>query len=257
MLAAVEGLCRDVGERILEARGSGVRAAYSVKADRSLVTAIDEMSEELLIEGLGRILLRSRFLAEESHSELEGKLDRLWIVDPIDGTTNFIHGIPAFAISIALYMQGKAVLGTVYDVASGIAYSACEGMEGITINGIKAAGVSATERLGDALLATGFPISAIPELGAYIEVLKRLMPITHGIRRIGAAALDLAWVASGRFDGFFEYNLKPWDVAAGAYLVQKAGGQVSGLDGNPDFLFSRQILASNGHLHLELTNAVA
>lgn len=243
--------------RLSKAGEELVRGAEHVrKSDSSLVTEIDVLSEKLLIEGLSALLPDSKFLAEEGHGTHDGDLHNLWIIDPIDGTTNFIHGIAAWCISIALYVEGRPVLGVVYDVPHATAYSACEGVEGMSVEG-QSAEVSTTEQLSDALLATGFPISAIPQLDDYLRILGSLMTRTHGIRRIGAAALDLAWVACGKFDGFFEYNLKPWDVAAGAYLVHKAGGKVTTFSGGDDFLFARQILASNGRrLHVELLEAM-
>ncbi len=219
------------------------------KADSSLVTSIDLGSEERLVNGFKKILPNSHFLAEENFNQHEPN-EILWIIDPIDGTTNLVHGLPMYCISVALQINAKTVLGIIYELNSDECYIAHEGMPGATMNG-KPISVSGAQHLEDSLLATGFPVVDLSRLDAYIDILKEFMKRTHGLRRLGSAAMDLAYVACGRCDGFYEYGLSPWDVAAGAYLVEKAGGRVNDFKGAHDYLHGREIVASNGLIQPE------
>ena len=219
------------------------------KADTSLVTSIDLGSEARLVEGFTRILPGSHFLAEEKYSVHDPK-ELLWIIDPIDGTTNLVHGLPMYCISVALQVNAKTVFGIIYEISSGECYSAYEGQDGATLNG-RPISVSKANKLQDTLLATGFPVVDFSRLEPYMDILKIFMQRTHGLRRLGSAAMDLAYVASGRCDGFYEYGLNPWDVAAGAYLVEKAGGKVTDFRGKDDFIHGREIVASNSCFHEE------
>ena len=173
-----------------------------------------------------------------------------WIVDPLDGTTNFLHGIPHFAISIALERDGEIVAGLVYDPVRDEMYSAEKGL-GAYVNDRRLR-VSARRRLGDAVIGTGMPFGERGERPAYLATLAAVMTATSGVRRIGAAALDLAYVAAGRYEGFWEFALSPWDIAAGMLLVREAGGYVSDLSGGHAMMTSGDVLAANDHLHLPL-----
>jgi myo-inositol-1(or 4)-monophosphatase len=170
-----------------------------------------------------------------------------WIVDPLDGTTNFMHGLPPYSISIALSEQGKIVAGVVYIVTSDEMFTATiEG--GAWLNGSRIS-VSAASRIEDSLIATGFPYKNFSRLGSFMGALEYFIRNTHGVRRMGSAAVDLAYVACGRFDAFFEYNLNPWDVAAGALLVKEAGGMVSDFSGDGDNVNGAETIASNSLLY--------
>lgn len=212
------------------------------KALHSLVSYVDRSAEGQLVKGLGGLLPEAVFLTEEETVQTRDG-DLQWIIDPLDGTTNFLHQLPCFAISVALRAGGATVLGIVYEINRPECFYAWSG-GGAYLDG-KPIGVSGTTRLEDSLLATGFPYYDFERMDAYMDVLRTLMKESRGIRRLGSAAVDLAYVACGRFDGFFEYSLHPWDVAAGALLVQEAGGRVADFSGGDDFLFGKEILASN------------
>jgi myo-inositol-1(or 4)-monophosphatase len=220
------------------------------KADASLVTSIDIEVESRLTEGFAQILPEAECLAEENHNT-EQKSDLFWIIDPIDGTTNLVHNFPMYCISVALHHKGKTIMGIIYEITSGECFWAHEGQEGAYLNQ-KRINVSEADTVKKSLIATGFPPNAFPNLDKYLKEFRALMTSTQGLRRLGSAAMDLAYVACGRCDGFFEYSLKPWDIAAGAYLVQKAGGKVTDFSGGDNYLFGGEILADNGLNHNEL-----
>lgn len=240
----------DTATYIKKERESWNNADVSIKADTSLVTSIDKSVEERLVTSFGKLLPESDFLAEEFHNQ-NAETDLCWIIDPIDGTTNLVHNIPMYCISVALRKEGKTVLGIVKEISMGECFWTYEGASNAFLNK-KPIQVSTTSHLRDSLIATGFPMSDFEDLKAYMGHFKYFMLETRGLRRLGSAALDLAYVACGRCDAFFEYNLKPWDVAAGEYIVRKAGGMVNDFEGKDNFLFGTQILASNGKIHKEL-----
>jgi myo-inositol-1(or 4)-monophosphatase len=219
------------------------------KSDKSLVTSLDVASEQMLVRGLSKILPEADFLAEELHHDQKSK-KLFWIIDPIDGTTNFAHGFPMYCISLALWQEDRIVLGIIYEMTSKECFWAHEGREGAYLNEIEM-NVSSVKTVKESVIATGFPSSAFEHIDKYVSQFRTFMTTTQGLRRLGSAAMDLAYVAAGRCDGFFEYELKPWDVAAGAYLVQKAGGMVTDFEGGDNFIFGKQILASNNHIHDE------
>jgi myo-inositol-1(or 4)-monophosphatase len=173
-----------------------------------------------------------------------------WIVDPLDGTTNFLHGVPHFSISIALERDGDIIAGVIYDPTRDEMYWAEKGA-GAFLNDRRRR-VSARRQLGEALIATGFPFRGRPQHPAYNAALARVMEATSGVRRFGSAALDLAYLAAGRYDGYWEFALQPWDLAAGLLLVREAGGFVSDLAGGQGMMTSGDVLAANAHLHLPL-----
>ncbi len=212
-----------------------------VKSLNSLVSYVDKTAERQLVAGLGELLPGSTFLTEEETvAQTEGEFQ--WIIDPLDGTTNFLHQLPCFAVSVALRQHGDIVLGIVYEVNRHECFSAWKG-GGAWLNG-RRIHASATTTLADSLVATGFPYRDFDTMHRYIHILQHLMKSTRGLRRYGAAAVDLAYVACGRFDSFFEYGLAAWDVAAGILLVQEAGGRVSDFDGGDDYLFGGRLLAA-------------
>lgn len=253
--SAAEALIRETGEFVKNERKSWHIADVKRKIDTSLVTAIDVASEQRLVAGLKKILPGSDVLAEEQHNTRPDN-ELIWIIDPIDGTTNFVHNLPLFCISVALMSKGKVIFGIVYEINNAECFRAHEGEEGAFLNG-KRIYVSEAPVLKECLLATGFPSNGFDILEEYINTMRAFMQNTQGMRRLGTAALDLAYVACGRCDGFFEYRLKPWDVAAGAYIVIKAGGAVTTFSGGDDYIFGGEMLATNGVVHKETIEFMA
>jgi myo-inositol-1(or 4)-monophosphatase len=252
-LAAVENevvdLCLEVGEFIQHECDNFDRARIEQKNTfNNLVSYVDKESEKRLVTALGRILPGSGFIAEEGTAS-EGTNDYQWIIDPLDGTTNFTHGLPPFAISIGLARKSQIVLGVIYEITRKEMFHSSEGRPAFC-NGTESR-VSGAKSLRESLLATGFPYFQFEKRDAYLEIIKQFLDKTHGIRRLGSAAVDLAYVACGRMEGFFEYNLNAWDVAAGGFLVQQAGGTVTDFRGGPNFVFGGELCAGCG-IHPEM-----
>ena len=217
------------------------------KQRNDFVTEVDRVAEETIIGALRQAYPGHAFLAEESgHTPGKANVapleaEHLWIIDPLDGTTNFIHGLPHYCVSIALMQKGVITHGLVYDPNRDELYTASKGA-GAFLNDRRIR-VTQQARLDEALVGTGFPLRKLDALDGYMAMLKAVSEKAAGVRRPGAAALDLAYVACGRYDAFFEPGLMPWDVAAGSLLVSEAGGLVGNLQGDADFLFSEQMLA--------------
>lgn len=218
-----------------------------IKGLNDLVSYVDKQSEYLIVEGLKKALPEAGFIVEENSAS--GKKELNWIVDPLDGTTNFVHGIPCYAVSIALEYKGEIIVGVVNEVSRNEVFSAFQN-GGACLNNIPIQ-VSQRKTLSESLIATGFPIYNFSRLNPFLDTLSYLMKHTHGIRRIGAAAVDLCYLACGRVDAFFEYNLNAWDVAAGALIVKEAGGTVSDFSGENNWLFGKEICATNSELKEE------
>jgi myo-inositol-1(or 4)-monophosphatase len=248
-------IAREAGQRLREFYAQGVETEY--KGDVDLVTVADRTVEKLIRERLGAAFPEHGIFGEEgTRDRLEGEFR--WYVDPLDGTTNFAHGFPHFCVSMGLEQRpaglkpeedGTLVAGAIYDPLLDEMFAAERG-KGAWLNG-KPMHVSRTPVLGEALVATGFPSRKrhdSPNIHFYQEFTLR----SHGVRRAGSAALDLAYIAAGRMDGFWEFNLNPWDTAAGLLLVDEAGGRTTDFSGGPYRLDSREILASNGLIHREL-----
>ena len=241
-LKAARGLIRDFGE--VE------QLQVSIKGPGEFVSTADLRAERTLRTELLRARPGYSILLEES-GLTEGSDPRSrWIVDPLDGTTNFLHGIPHFAISIALERDGEVVAGLVYEPTRNEMFWAEKGA-GAYLNDRRLR-VSARRQLDEALIGTGIPFGGRGDHPSYLAMLGRVMAATSGVRRLGAAALDLAYVAAGRYDGFWELGLFPWDIAAGLLLVREAGGFVSDLAGGQAMMASGDVLAANQHLHLPL-----
>ncbi len=245
-LKAARGLIRDFGE--VE------QLQVSVKGPGEFVSAADLKAETVLRTELAKARPGFGFLMEESGASAGSDGHHRWIVDPLDGTTNFLHGIPHFAISIALERDHEIIAGVVYEPLRDEMFWAEKGA-GAFLNDRRLR-VSARRQLADAVIATGIPFRERGDHTAYLPTLAAVMGATSGIRRLGAAALDLAYVAAGRFDGFWEFGLQPWDIAAGIVLVREAGGYVSDLAGGHGMLASGDVLAANDHLHLPLAQLV-
>jgi myo-inositol-1(or 4)-monophosphatase len=241
-MKAARGLKRDFGE--VE------QLQVSRKGPADFVSAADRRAEEVIRAELHRARPDYGFLMEESGETRGRDPQHRWIVDPLDGTTNFLHGIPLFAISIALERQGRLQAGLVYNPISDELFTAERG-GGAYLNDHRLR-VAARSNLAEAVVATGTPHIGRGDHGLFLRELAALMPRVAGVRRCGAAALDLAWVAAGRFDGFWERDLSAWDVAGGALLVREAGGFVSDLDGGDAMLNAGHIVAGNEAIHRDL-----
>jgi len=239
---AARGLIRDFGE--VE------QLQVSVKGPGEFVSTADLRAERTLKTELTRARPGYGLLMEEGGGTEGSDEHHRWIVDPLDGTTNFLHGIPHFAISIGLERDGEIVAGLVYEPTRDEMFWAEKGI-GAYLNDRRLR-VSGRRHLAEAVIGTGIPFGGRGDHSAYIGTLARVMAATSGVRRLGAAALDLAYVAAGRFDGFWEFGLFPWDLAAGLLLVREAGGFVSDLSGGQTMMTSGDVLAANGHLHLPL-----
>lgn len=213
-----------------------------VKGTHNFVTHVDKQSEQQLVENLLKILPISTFITEEETVQHK-QSEFTWIIDPLDGTTNYIHHLSPVAISVALYHNDKPVIGIVYEIGLRECYYTWEGGKAYMNN--KEISTSSTIALRDSLIATGFPYYDFGKIKNLLNSLDYLFKNSHGVRRLGSAATDLAYVANGRFDAFYEYNLNSWDVAAGAFLVQQAGGIVSDFKGSDNYLFGKEIIASN------------
>lgn len=224
------------------------------KSAFNLVTDVDKACEDLIIETIRRAFPQDSFLAEESGVTTSGEGKRRWIIDPLDGTTNYAHSYPFFSVSIALEENGKIMVGAVYNAVTDELFLAERG-QGATLNGEKIQ-VSARGELGECLLATGFPPDTLSTVNNNMESFRTLTNLCHGVRRDGSAALDLVFVAAGRIDGFWERKLSPWDIAAGALIVEEAGGKVTDLaDGRLD-MTTGHILATNSLIHSQIVDVL-
>lgn len=233
---------RAAGKFIANERAHFDLSKVESKGLHDLVSYVDKTSEQQLVEALQPLVPDAGFIVEEGTSTKRGEHFN-WVIDPLDGTTNFISGIPLYAVSIGLLEDNELVLGVVYEIGHDECFYAWKGSKAY-LNG-KEIHVSGTDNITNALLATGFPYSNFDQLDHYIALMKWGMIEARGVRRLGSAATDLVYVACGRFDSFFEYDLKPWDVAAGAFIVKQAGGTVIDFSGGDQYLFSGEIVASN------------
>lgn len=235
-------ICKQVGAFVKHEHASFESSSIEYKGHNDLVSYVDKEAERKLVAALTELVPDAGFIAEEGTSDKKGE-EFNWIIDPIDGTTNFIHGLPVFAISVALMKRNEIILGVVFEINKDECFYATKG-EGAYCNG-KLIQVSKASHLKDSLIATGFPYYAFGKMDTYLAILKDFMQFSHGVRRLGSAAVDLVYVACGRFEAFFEYNLKPWDVAAGILIVQEAGGKVTDFKNGDDFLSGKEVLAAN------------
>ena len=253
ILEQVQKLALEVGNYIAEEADHFDHHKVELKGLNDLVSYVDKTAESKLVKGLAGILPEAGFITEEGtafHDEEEYR----WVIDPLDGTTNFTHGLPVYSISIALMRHQQVVLGVVYEVNRQEMFDAVRG-GGARLNG-RGIKISSRNALSESLLATGFPYWDFQEMSAYLKILDEFMKNTHGLRRMGSAAVDLAYVACGRFEGFFEYGLKAWDVAAGSLIVEEAGGKVTDFSGGDNFLFGREIIAAGGN-YVEMQKVIA
>lgn len=219
------------------------------KAVNNVVSYVDKETEKLIVSRLEKILPEAGFITEEGTVETKDQNGLNWIIDPLDGTANFIHSLPNYSVSLALAQGKKVLVGVIYNVCTQETFSATKG-GGAFRNGEKIS-VSANKHLGESLLATGFPYYKFDNQDKYLKILESLMQKTHGLRRMGSAAIDLAYVACGYFDGFYEYNLNSWDMAAGILLITEAGGVATDFSGTDEHLFRGDVVAGAA-VHAEL-----
>ncbi|MDR2847575.1 MAG: inositol monophosphatase [Bacteroidales bacterium] len=224
-----------------------------VKGVHNFVSYVDKGAEKMIVEQLRLLLPEAGFITEEGTDNTRG--DRFnWVIDPLDGTTNFIHGLPPYAVSIGLLDNERLVVGVVYEVTSDECFYAWEN-GGAYLNGA-AIHVSDKPSVQDALIGTGFPYYNFELMRPYMDCLEYLMRNSHGVRRLGSAATDLSYVACGRFEVFYEYNLSPWDVAGGALILSEAGGKISDFSGGDNYIFGKEIVATNANIADEFLSII-
>lgn len=242
---------KKAGAFIRKERESFSYSKVEIKGLNDMVSYVDKTAEQMIVADLQNIFPEAGFIVEENTRSERREYN--WIVDPLDGTTNFVHGMRAIAVSIALEHHNKIIAGVVYEVANDECFYAAQG-SGAFLNGTPIH-VSQRKILSESLIATGFPIYNFDRLNNYLGALSYFMQHTHGLRRLGSAATDLCYVACGRMDAYFEYNLQPWDVAGGGIVLQEAGGTICDFSGGDNWIFGKELSATNGHLHEEF-NAV-
>ncbi|MBI5410039.1 MAG: inositol monophosphatase [Nitrospirae bacterium] len=240
------------GECISDNIGKISQGDIGVKQASDFVTSVDRESEQIIINIIKAKFPHHHFLAEESLKETAAEYR--WIIDPLDGTTNYIHGYPAFSLSIALEHKGEIILGLIYDPLRDDLFTAEKG-SGAFLNG-RPIKVSSVSDMADSLIATGFPFRKRDLIDPYLKLFKNVFNRVSDIRRAGSAALDLAYVASGKCDGFFELSLGPWDMAAGSLIVKEAGGIVTDFSGGSDYLSSGNIVVAAPAVHGEILKEV-
>ena len=240
----VQELAREVGGFIFEERLKFTSDDIIHKGKSDMVTYVDKTAEAKIVAVLKVLLPGSGFIAEEGTAEDNGEKYR-WVIDPLDGTTNYIHGISPFAVSIALMENQEIVMGVIYEISLNEMFYAWKGSRAF-LNG-KEIHVSTAATTANSLIATGFPYYDFSKLDHYLEAMNFFMRNSHGMRRLGSAASDLAYVAAGRFEGFYEHALHPWDVAAGIIIIQQAGGKVCDFNGGNNYLFGGEMIACNAN----------
>ena len=249
MLNTAVKAARKAGSLITRASFDIDKLTVRAKRQNDFVSEVDHAAEDAIISVLRAAYPDHGILAEESGGD-NAEAEFVWVIDPLDGTTNFLHGFPQYCVSIGLLHKGVPSQAVVFDPNRNELFTASKGV-GAYLNDRRIR-VSRVDKLADALMGTGFPFREVGHLDDYLRMLKNVTLATSGIRRPGAAALDLAWVACGRVDGFWEIGLSPWDMAAGALLVREAGGLIGDLEGNEGFLDSGRVVATNAKLFAAL-----
>lgn len=250
---SVIDIAREAGEFIRLQRKTFTADKIELKGLNDLVSYVDKTAEQMIVARLEKLLPEAGFITEEKTINKTAEQYN-WIIDPLDGTTNFIHGLPVFSVSIALQERDELVSGVVYEINLDECFYAWKESSAY-LNG-RIIKISDTQMLSNSLLATGFPYYNFEKQQNYIGLFTELMQSCHGLRRLGSAAVDLAYTACGRFDGYYEYNLQPWDVAAGILIVRRAGGEVVNFQGGEECLIHRELLATNGKITGEMLTAV-
>ncbi len=245
MIEDIISIAKEAGEIIRNGFGTNFNIEYKTN-ETNLVTEIDKASEKLITEFIRKKYPTHGILAEEG-GEIKNTSEYIWVVDPLDGTTNFAHGLPIFSVSIGVQKQGKTIAGVVYDVMNDIVHSTELG-SGAFANGQKM-NVNKNDKLNHAVIVTGFPYNIFENPEHALEKFTAVTRAARAVRRLGSAAIDLCYVAKGVFDGFWEVHLHPWDMCAGKLIVEEAGGLVTDFDGNEIDIYSKKILATNGNIH--------
>jgi myo-inositol-1(or 4)-monophosphatase len=238
-------IATEAGEYIFGRVNRVEPAEIETKGRHNFVTEVDKTAEIMIINRLKDLVPGAGFIAEEGTTVQKGDVYN-WVIDPLDGTTNFIHGAPPVAVSIALVENNIPVVGVIYEIWLKEAFYAWKDSKAF-LNGNEIR-VSNTQDIKESLIATGFPYHNFDRMKGFMDTIDYFFNNTHGVRRLGSAATDLAYVACGRFDGFYEYNLSPWDVAAGALIVLQAGGKVADFRGGNDYIFGREVVAGNSDI---------
>jgi myo-inositol-1(or 4)-monophosphatase len=248
MLNDIISISREAGDLIRQGFGTILDIEYKTDVN-NLVTHIDKASEKIIIDFIRKKYPSHSILAEESGEEKHDS-EYLWVIDPLDGTTNFAHGLPIFSVSIGVQKNNEVIAGVIYDVMQDIVYSAEKG-GGAFANGKKIK-VNENDKLSHSLLVTGFPYNIAENPEGALDKFTAIVRAARAVRRLGSAAIDLCYVANGVFDGFWEINLHPWDMCAGIVLIKEAGGKVTGFNGEQIDIFTKKILTTNGRIHEEL-----
>lgn len=246
-------ISKQAGDFIRKERKSFSSDKIEYKGLNDLVSYVDKGAEQIIVSSLEKVLPEAGFITEEKTTTKIGERYN-WIIDPLDGTTNFIHGLPVFAVSIALKEYDELVLGVVYEINQDECFYAWKDASAY-LNGTEIK-VSNAPTIADSLIATGFPYYDFIKQPQYMALLNHLMQNCHGLRRLGSAATDLVYTAAGRFDAFYEYNLNTWDVAAGIVIMKQAGGHVINFKGGDEVLDTREVLATNGKITAEMLEMI-
>ena len=252
MIQDVINIAKEAGEIVRDGFGKKLKIEYKSN-ETNLVTEIDKASEKLITDFIKKTYPKHDILAEES-GEMKSGSEYLWVVDPLDGTTNFAHGLPIFSVSIGLQKNGKTLLGVVYDVMQDITYFAEEG-NGAYANSERLK-VSLNDKINHSVLVTGFPYNISENPEKTLEIFSALTRKARAIRRLGSAAIDMCYVAKGVFDAFWEVYLHPWDICAGILIVEEAGGIITDFHGKKIDIYAKRILASNEKMHPHLMDII-
>jgi len=252
MITDIEHIAKVAGSIIRDGFGKNLEIEFKTN-ESNLVTHIDKKSEQTIIEFIDKKYPAHGILGEENGAFKQGA-EYTWVIDPLDGTTNFAHGLPIFSVSIGVQKNGETVAGVIYDVMQDKLYSAEKG-SGAFCNGVKI-GVNDNDKIQRSLLVTGFPYDIVDNPHNALDIFVHLVKASRGMRRLGSAAIDMCYVARGVFDGFFEVNLHPWDICAGMLIVEEAGGINTDFSGNPIDIRTPQILSSNNKIHEQMIEAI-
>lgn len=254
LTAEIEKTAREAGNFIRNEVSRFDISRAEVKGLNNFVSYVDKSAEELIVKRLKALIPDSGFSTEEGTTAQSNGQKYVWVVDPLDGTTNFMHGCPPFAVSIGLKENGEEVAGVVYEITSDEMFYAWKN-GGAWLNG-KQIHVSSASKLSESLVATGFPYSDFSRLDKYMELFTWFLRNSHGVRRLGSAATDIVYIACGRFEAFYEYGLHPWDIAAATVILREAGGKVSDFSGNEKGLTGSEIVAASEPVFQEILNIV-
>lgn len=246
-------VAKETGKFISSNRASLSQASIETKGTHNYVTTIDKQAEQRIVEALSVIFSDAGFITEEETIQNEIR-EYNWIIDPLDGTTNFIHDVPVVSVSIALVHKNRPIIGAIYEIGRDELFLAWDNGPAL-LNG-KEIRVTKQDNLNESLLATGFPYYDYGLMDSYLKLFRYLMENSRGLRRLGSAAADMAYVACGRFEAFYEYGLHPWDVAAGTVIIRQAGGVVTDFNNGESFMESKRLLATNGAVHEAMLNAI-